>query len=332
MAEAIVGRFNYTSGRTERSIVSTGRVGIRRDETGSDSGAFGLHPGVQVALPVTDARQAGATLDVEGCELLQHAWQHIDYYDEQAVLHSYYPECCELVKRHTGAACVLAFDHNIRCRSKSKAGVRLNGGNLVQGPAAGVHADYTVTSAPNRVRNLAKPLGINDTLRGVYGAGPVLDASEVESKLLRGRFAFINVWRSIADTPVCKTPLGVCAARSVPLEDIVTFEIQYADRTGENYLLRHSDSHRWLYFPKMVKDEVVLLKCWDSGGEDFAAHHDQPPVSRSTFCFHSAFEDESDPQDAPDRESIEVRTVVFYDAEPSTIGGGAAADTTRPRL
>lgn len=328
----VVGSFGYASEKTERSILSTGRVGIARDETGSDSEAFGLFPGTRVQLPVTDARQAGATLDEEGCELVQHAWQHINYYDEDAVLHAYYPECCELVKRHTGAACVLAFDHNIRCRSKNKAGVRLNGGNVVQSPASGVHADYTVTSAPNRVRNLAKPLGINDTLRGVYGAGPVLDASEVESKLLRGRYAFINVWRSITDTPLCKTPLGVCDARSVPLEDIVTFEIQYADRTGENYLVRHSDSHRWLYFPKMVRDEAMLLKCWDSGGQDFAGHDDQPSVSRSTFCFHSAFEDKSDPQSAPDRESIEVRTVVFYDATPSILGGRSATQTNLSRL
>ena len=47
----------------------------------------------------------------------------------------------------------------------------------------------------------------------------------------------------------------------------------------------------------------------------------RPAAARSTFCFHSAFEDESDPQDAPDRESIEVRTIVFYDAEPS-LGAG----------
>ena len=270
----VVASFGYQSQKTERSIVSTGRVGVKRDATGSDDNAFGMHPGTAVQLPVVDARATGATLDAEGVQLLRHSWKHIDYYDERAVLHTYYPECCDLVQRHTGAASVVAFDHNIRCRSKSQAGVTLNGGNKVQGPATGVHADYSVTSAPNRVRNLAKPLGINDTLRGVYGDGPVLDAAEVES-LLQGRYAFINVWRSIADTPVCKTPLAICDARSVPLDDIITFEIQYADRVGENYLTRHSDSHRWIYFPKMTKDEILLIKCWDSGGEDFAEHHGQ---------------------------------------------------------
>eukprot|EP01047_Picozoa_sp_COSAG01_P060516 COSAG01_NODE_7427_length_3213_cov_10.489724_1_plen_62_part_10 len=59
----------------------------------------------------------------------------------------------------------------------------------------------------------------------------------------------------------------------------------------------------------MGRDEVLLLKCWDSGGRDFAQEHEhaQPVRARSTFCFHSAFEDESDP--GPDRESIEVRAL-----------------------
>ena len=312
-----VGRFSYLSDDTERSITSTGRVGTRRDATGSDGGTFGIKGNTTVELPVLNARPLNTSLDVEGVRLVSHRWEHIDYYDEVSVLKSYYPECCELVRRQTGGSRVIAFDHNIRNREKSRAGVTLNGGNKVQVPASGVHADYTVTSAPNRIRNLAKPLGINDTLRGVYGDGPVLDAEQVEEMLLKKRFVFINVWRSITDAPVCKTPLAICDATSVPLEDIVTFEVQYADRIGENYLAGHSAAHRWLYFPKMVKDEVLLIKCWDSRGQDFAGHpcheHHHSAHRRSTFCFHSAFEDPADPESAPGRESIEVRTIVFFD-------------------
>jgi hypothetical protein len=64
-----------------------------------------------------------------------------------------------------------------------------------------------------------------------------------------------------------------------------------------------------VYFPRMGRDEELMLKCWDSGGRDFAQEHEhaQPVRARSTFCFHSAFEDESDP--GPDRESIEVRAL-----------------------
>jgi hypothetical protein len=150
------------------------------------------------------------------------------------------------------------------------------------------------------------------------GDGPVIDESQLDA-LLSGRFQFINVWRNIsAEHPVQKTPLGILDARSCPLEDIITFEIHYADRVGENYLVSHSDSHRWLYWPKMTRDEAMLIKCWDSCGADFCEHHDQPNLSNSTFCFHSAFEDESDPPDAPDRESIEVRTIAFFSDVPPT--------------
>jgi hypothetical protein len=164
----IIGTFNYQSPETEHSLLATGRVGVMRDAAGSDAGATGMHPGAAHQLHVRDARQTGASLDEEGAELVEHAWGHpIDYYDEEAVLKVYYDECARLVKARTGARHVLAFDHNIRCRSKAKAKVMLNGGNQVQVPAGGTHADYSVTSAPNRVRNLAKPLGINDTLRGL---------------------------------------------------------------------------------------------------------------------------------------------------------------------
>lgn len=37
------------------------------------------------------------------------------------------------------------------------------------------------------------------------------------------------------------------------------------------------------------------------------------PRSPSTFSFHSAFEDPATPYGAPDRQSIEVRCIVFYD-------------------
>ena len=294
-----------------------------RDAAGSDNEPTGMHAGVAHELYVRDARATGATLDEEGAELIEHAWGHpIDYYDEQAVLKVYYDECARVVKERTGAQHVLAFDHNIRSREKAKAKLMLNGGNQVQGPAGGTHADYSVTSAPNRVRNLAKPLGINDTLRGLYGDGPVVDEGQLD-ELLSERFQFINVWRNISETPVHKTPLGVLDARSCPLDDIITYEVHYADRVGENYLVSHSDAHRWLYFPRMTRDEAMLIKCWDSGGEDFCDHHDMPNLSRSTFCFHCAFEDESDPKDAPERESIEVRTIAFFSDVPPTLGDKA---------
>ena len=84
--------------------------------------------------------------------------------------------------------------------------------------------------------------------------------------MVSGRYMFINVWRNIADTPVKDMPLGLCDAQSFGSEELITFELRYADRVGEVYYAAHRDSHRWLYYPDMVKDEALLLKVWDSHG------------------------------------------------------------------
>ncbi|CAE7909081.1 unnamed protein product, partial [Symbiodinium necroappetens] len=67
--------------------------------------------------------------------------------------------------------------------------------------------------------------------------------------MLRKRWLFVNVWRNIADTPVESFPLAACDAQSTALDDLIVFEIRYADRTGENYFARYSQQQRWFYFP-----------------------------------------------------------------------------------
>ena len=88
----------------------------------------------------------------------------------------YYAQCEELVKRQTGAKLVRAFDHNVRSAAGKAEGRTLEGGNSVQGPASLVHGDYTVTSAPTRLKDLAGPPKINDPLRARLGETPVLPA------------------------------------------------------------------------------------------------------------------------------------------------------------
>jgi hypothetical protein len=51
----------------------------------------------------------------------------------------------------------------------------------------------------------------------------------------------------------------------------------------------------------MRPDEALLLKCYDSETD-----------GRARFAPHSAFIDPSAPADAPARESIELRALVFH--------------------
>jgi hypothetical protein len=52
----------------------------------------------------------------------------------------------------------------------------------------------------------------------------------------------------------------------------------------------------------MTPDEVVLIKC-----------HDTARDGRARLSFHSAFKDPHAPADAAPRQSIEIRTIAFFD-------------------
>jgi hypothetical protein len=329
----VMGEVNYQAEHVPASVRSSGKVFVDRSTAGSDSPPVGEKQ-IAVRVPIRDARGLALTLDANGVKLVDHPHLRIDYEDLEAVARDYYPECCRLVKEHTGAKEVIAFDHNLRgsavqswMNKASDANVQSLGPQY-QSPAAIVHGDYTVTSAPLRLRMLSQPPKANDTWKCVTNGRPLIDPLTVAQRLQR-RYVFLNVWRNIADDAVMDMPLGVVDAMTVPNEDLVTFEVRYVDRTGENYLAKYAPAggvadayHKWLYFPRMTKNEALLLKTWDSAGPQFrgfeggghtgTAGTGTADEIRSTFCLHSAFKDETAPADCPKRRSIEVRLVAFF--------------------
>jgi hypothetical protein len=78
---------------------------------------------------------------------------------------------------------------------------------------------------------------------------------------------------------------------------------------GETFNLALNEKHKFYYVKDMVPDEVMLLKCFDSRGEGM--NNGIPGLAVRTP--HTAFEDPETPADAPGRQSIEVRCLVFYD-------------------
>lgn len=215
------------------------------------------------------------SLDKQGFRLLRDASAVSDFYDDAQVASVYHPELERLVKQAAGATRVVVFDTTLR------SGKPLPGRKPVKEPARRIHNDYTEKSGPQRVRDL-------------------LAADEAEA-LLRGRFAVINVWRPIRG-PVLEAPLALCDATSIAPEDFVATDLKYPDRTGEIYSVTFNPRHRWFYFPRMATDEVVLIKCYDSARD-----------GRARFTAHGAFDDPTTPTDAAPRESIEARTLAFFD-------------------
>jgi hypothetical protein len=118
--------------------------------------------------------------------------------------------------------------------------------------------------------------------------------------LLKHRYAKINLWRPIRG-PVLRSPLALCDATTLSQENLVASDLRYPDRTGETYAVTFNPGQRWYYFPKMEADEAVLIRCFDSAREGPAR-----------FSAHGAFDDPDTPADAPPRESIESRALVFF--------------------
>jgi hypothetical protein len=165
--------------------------------------------GEQHQVAIRDARPliGRLSLDREGFVLLHRQTAVKNFYDEEEIASAYYPECERVIKEATGAARVVAFDHIVRNAAMSIKG------NTVKIPAKRVHDDYTVWSAPQRVRDLM---------------------GEEAEELLKHRFAIINLWRPIRG-PVLESPLALCDAQSLSEENLVASDLRYPDRTGETY-------------------------------------------------------------------------------------------------
>jgi len=217
------------------------------------------------------------SLDTNGFVLTEHETAVKDFYDPDEVKSVYYPEVERLLKRVTGAERVLIFDHIVRNPVLAERGEK-----GARPPAKIVHNDYSLKSAPRRVRD---------------------HLPEEADRLLRNRFAEINVWRAIRG-PIESSPLALCDSRSLAAEDSVPSDLVYRDRVGEILGFIYNPQHRWYYFPRMERNEAILLKCYDSKDD-----------GRARFTAHTSFEDPDSPPNAAPRESIEVRALVFWAPE-----------------
>jgi hypothetical protein len=229
-------------------------------------------------VTIHDARGvAGLALDSSGFELIGHRSTLTDwaaFRDEEQVRRIDYPEVEAALKRHTGADKVLIFDHTLRDSTAEP------GRAALREPVLRVHDDQTFQSAPQRVRKH-------------------LSAEEAARRLQR-RFAIVNFWRPVGG-PVLRTPLAMCDARSIALDDLIPSDLKYPDWTGETYAVAYNPQHRWYWHSRQLPQEATLLKVYDSATD-----------GRARLTAHTAFEDPRALADAPPRRSIELRTLLFW--------------------
>jgi hypothetical protein len=234
-----------------------------------------------VSVPVADMRPIAENLsvDTQGFELLHHETQVDDLYDDAAVDPTYHAEVEDILRDRFDATRVAIFD--VTRRSDDTGGAWNPDG--LRGPATRVHVDYTVASGPQRAKD-------------------VLGEAEYERLIEAGaRILQVNVWRPISG-PVKRSPLALADASSIATEELVATDQVFADRVGEIYQVAHGAGQRWYYASEIDRDEILLIKGWDSI-DDGRAH----------FTPHGAFELQETAPDAPPRESIEVRTFVIIE-------------------
>ncbi len=205
-----------------------------------------------------------------------------DFWDEAQTLALGHPETAELVKAVTGAARVVVYDHTLRRRETSACPTASPGPGAPARRPRPVHRpdrrwpparSACATSWANRPRTLAAK---------------------------RAAQRIINVWRLIHHE-ARDWPLAFADARSVARDDLIPSDLIFPHRKGEIYGVAYNPAQQWRFVPDLQVDEAILIKCWDSD------------ASVAQFTPHTAFEDPTTPEGTPPRESIEFRTIAFFD-------------------
>ncbi|SCV71544.1 BQ2448_3132 [Microbotryum intermedium] len=247
----------------------------------------------EVKFPIYDLRgvdPAETHIDVTGFQVVSDIeerrtkMKYDDWQDERKITEVYYPEVERLLKKATGASKVIIFDHTIR--RTEREGEETPDEPTNRKPVPLVHVDQTEQSGARRVLRHA-------------------ESKEEGERLLRGKAKLVNLWRPFKT--VYDMPLAYADARTLSRDDLVKSRLLYKPPTpeGETYQVQLNPNHRFYYLSEMQPDEAVMLQCWtndESGG----------PMTP-----HTAFKDERywGKEGVELRESIEIRSLLFFDTE-----------------
>jgi hypothetical protein len=215
------------------------------------------------------------SIDREGFQLLPHESSVQDFYNDKEIERVYNAEITNLLQTATGAKQIYIFDHT---RRSSESNIRT--ARQSREPSSVIHNDYTEKSARTRLQDF---LG-----------------EEEAKRFQQGRFAIVNVWRSIHGT-IENWPLTFCDSTTLAPHDVLSVKRMAKNRIGEIQMASFNPNHNWYYFPQMTSGEVVLIKTYDSATTG---------INKCTL--HTSFSDPTAPSDAKPRQSMETRAFVFY--------------------
>ncbi|MBS0421792.1 MAG: hypothetical protein JSR66_29045 [Proteobacteria bacterium] len=221
------------------------------------------------------------SLDREGFTLVAHQSAVADFRDPQALATVYRLEMQQLLLGLTGADEVV-FSALPVCRSTRGARLTVAKQFYNSRPGEFVHIDISAATAVSLAKR-CEPKHRNERVR---------------------RFAHYNMWRAFSPPPQ-DVPLAVCDSRSVSPADLVEADA-VMDIPGKRefsyvgLVIRYNPRHRWSWFARMNRDELLIFKAHDSD----SSQPNQVP--------HTAFQDPTCPPGHVARASIEMRAIAYW--------------------
>ncbi|KAF4554652.1 Aspirochlorine biosynthesis protein N-like protein 3 [Elsinoe fawcettii] len=199
-----------------------------------------------------------------------------DFNDEDKIRATYLPQIGTLLRQALGAKRVLVHDFLVR---KSEASFPISSGEpfLFEQPATALHVDSTPADTARIARQ----------------------SSTVAPDLPVGRIEYVTVWRPLRG-PVKRWPMLVCDVQTVDgANDLKAKDMVYPNEVVVESMNAHfSDKYKFFYLREQESSEALVMMQADSTGR--------------TGVPHSAFNNPDTVKDDPQRESIEVRCLVFY--------------------
>ena len=213
-------------------------------------------------------------LDGSGFVLVQHESSVRDFRDKQVVREEYFPAMKELVLALTGATAAFPVDfYQVRSHDPE---------HFFDAYSLYMHCDFSPNSWPKLGQSMIK--SADDTCD--------YHAADWE-------FALYNLWRPIGGA-VQKDPLVLIDASTVAREDIVDYSAVKDNDKARAAVPLYNPNQKYFYVPNMQTDEVLVFKQMDSRPD------------RALVCPHTSFSDPTSPQDARERESIDIRFVCVF--------------------
>lgn len=240
-------------------------------------------------------READFTLETDGFEVVVGVDPLADgvFASDATIRGAYYADVERLLLRTVpGARRVVIFDHTIRRA--------VNAGTApAAAPIARAHIDHTAWAAARRLRQRVSAEEADALLATAATTPKKTDAPG-------RRWRIVNVWRPLSGcTPLASQPLAFASAAHGALDaaaDLVPVDSRFPDGyLGQTYAVRHNPRQRWYYLSAMTAADRLVIGIFDSATA--ATVHGGAP--------YSAFADPRASPDAPPRESIEVRALVF---------------------